>query len=94
MILFIVPFTITALKPNFRISAYAVISTTSSVIYFGGLTENGPTDKVTEYINFQWNPLGKLANPRHQHRAFKIGNAIFLFGGSGTKLVFKFNPLK
>ena len=81
------------IKTYFRISSYAVISTRSSVIYFGGLESNGvnpwdedadeESDKVVEYKNLKWTQLGKLASPRRDHRSIKIQNKIYLLGGWG-----------
>ena len=69
-------------KTYFRIYLYSVISTTSSVIYFGGLTsEDDPNDLVAEFKDLEWNKLGNLAGPRHGHRSIKMGNKVYLFGG-------------
>ena len=69
-------------------------STASSVIYFGGSNwderldlvedyEFEVTNRVVEYSNLKWTPLGYLAKPRSGHRSIKIGTEIYLFGGSG-----------
>ena len=74
-------------KTYFRIAIYAVTSTPTSVIYFGGYDseEFGKrTDKVVEYQNLKWNLLGNLASPRVNHRSIKMENKIYLFGGVGT----------
>ena len=71
-------------KNVFRISDYAVASTPTSVIYFGGYDDEGPTDKVVEYQNLRWTLLGNLAGPRCGHRSIKMANKIYLFGGSGS----------
>ena len=54
----------------------------SSVVYFGGMTAEGPTDKVVEYQNLKWTLLGNLASPRVDHQAVKMENMIYIFGGS------------
>ena len=74
------------IKTFFRISHYAVTATSSSVIYFGGYDrdEIGETDRVVEYKNLRWTLLGNLAIPRYGHRSIKMGNKIYIFGGSGT----------
>jgi len=51
------------------------------VIYFGGVSEEGPTDRVAEFKSLEWNLLGNLAGPRRDHRSIKMGNRIYLFGG-------------
>ena len=71
----------------FRIAGYAVTSTPSSIIYFGGYNEFGPADttgRVVEYKNLKWTELGNLACPRIGHRSIKIDNKIYLFGGYGN----------
>ena len=76
-------------KNLFRFVNYAVTSTSSSVIYFGGhhVDITGRTfrsDKVVEYKNLKWTSLGNLAYPRANHRLIKMQNKIYLFGGEGT----------
>ena len=66
-------------KTYFRIIDYAVTSTPSSVIYFGGRT-----DRVVEYKNLKWTLLGNLASPRYGHRSIKMNNKIYIFGGRET----------
>ena len=77
---------VSADKTYFRISYYAVTSTPSSVIYFGGydFDESQETDKVVENRNLQWTLLGNLAGPRDGHRSIKMENKIYLFGGWDT----------
>ena len=72
------------IKPYFRISRYAVTSTPSSVIYFGGYDDEGTTDRVVEYQNLKWSLLGNLAIPRGAHRSIKMDNKSYPFGGLGT----------
>ena len=74
------------IKTYFRIDEYAVTSTPSSVIYFGGydLYERAETDRVVEYKNLEWTLLGNLASPRRGHRSIKLENKIYLFGGYET----------
>jgi len=72
------------IKVYFRIYEYAVASTPSSVIYFGGYEEWKSIDRVVEYQNLKWNLLGYLASPRHAHCSIKMDNKIYLFGGRGT----------
>ena len=74
------------IKTYFRIYYYAVTSTPSSVIYFGGYNDyDGESfDKVAEYKNLKWNLLGNLASPRDGHRSIKMNNQIYLFGGWDT----------
>ena len=69
---------------------YAVTSTPSSVIYFGGydLDEDEETDRVVEYKNLKWTLLGNLASPREYHRSIKMDNKIYIFGGVRTTLDF------
>ena len=72
------------IKIYFRIAAYSVISTPSSVLYFGGFLGytdlGGSTDKVAEFKNMKWNILGNLASPRHGHRSIQMRNKIYIFG--------------
>ena len=73
------------MKTYFRIHDYAVTSTPSSVVYFGGWDEqNIETEKVVEYRNLKWTLLGNLARLRYVHRSIKMGNKIYIFGGSIT----------
>ena len=73
------------IKTYFRIGDYAVISTPSSVIYFGGYEGNGvSTDRVVEYKNLEWTLLGNLASSRYHHRSIKMEKKIYLFGGAYT----------
>ena len=74
------------IKIYLRIAEYAVISTPSSVIYFGGWdsVDDEDTDRVVEYKNLKWTLLGNLASPRFRHRSIKMNNKIYLFGGSRT----------
>ena len=74
------------IKTYFRITDYAVTSTPSSVIYFGGFDRDiaEVTDKVVEYKTVKWTLLGNLASPRSRHRSIKMYNKIYLFGGYGT----------
>ena len=59
-----------------------MISTPSSVIYFGGYDEGtDETDKVVEYKNLEWTLLGNLAWPRISHRSIKMDNKIYISGG-------------
>ena len=51
------------------------------MIYFGGVSEEGPTDRVAEFKSLEWNLLGNLAGPRRDHRSIKMGNKIYIFGG-------------
>ena len=71
------------LKLYFRISHYAVTSTPTSVIYFGGriIDEWDSTDKVVEYKNLKWTLLGNLSVPRDRLSSIKMDNKIYLFGG-------------
>ena len=73
------------IKTYFRIHLYAVTSTPSSVIYFGGLDQDEfeATDKVVEYKNLKWTLLGNLASRRRGHRSIKMDNKIYIFGGDG-----------
>ena len=74
-------------KTFFRIYNYAVTATPSSVIYFGGYDwdESEESDRVVEYKNLKWTLLGNLASPRFEgHRAIKMDNKIYIFGGIGT----------
>ena len=68
-------------------------STASSVIYFGGSNVDERlhmeedyvfevTNRVVEYSNLKWSPLGYLASSRSGHRSIQIENKIYLFGGS------------
>ena len=73
------------IKIYFRIAYYSVISTPSSVLYFGGYVgyTDVPireTDKVAEFKNMKWNILGNLASPRHGHRSIQMRNKIYIFG--------------
>ena len=68
-------------KTCIRIRSYAVTSTTSSVIYFGGSTEQGRIDRVAEFKNFEWTLLGNLVGPRCGHRSIKMRDMIYLFDG-------------
>ena len=72
------------IKTYFRIYRYAVTSTPSSVIYFGGSDDRGQTNRVVEYQNLKWTILGNLASPRRGHRSIKMENKIYLFGGYDT----------
>ena len=74
------------IKTYFRIGLYAVTSTPSSVIYFGGYDwdEHEKTDWVVEYKNLKWTLLGNLASPRESHRSIKMDNKIYIFGGIDT----------
>ena len=74
------------IKIYFRIDEYAVTSTSSSVIYFGGYDgdEGEESDRVVGYKNLKWTPLGNLASPRYGHRSIKMDNKIYIFGGWGT----------
>ena len=74
------------IKTYFRISSYAVTSTPRSVIYFGGFfyDQREETDKVVEYRNLKWIPLGNLASPRRGHRSIQMENRIYIFGGART----------
>ena len=76
------------IRTFFRISSYAVTSTPSSVIYYGGSVDfNGPqsqTDRVVEYRNLKWTLLGNLASPRHGPRSIKMNKKTYIFGGLGT----------
>ena len=74
------------IKIYFRIYDYAITSTPSSVIYFGGRVweENEATDRVVEYKNLKWTLLGNLASQRRDHRSIKMNNKIYIFGGRKT----------
>ena len=74
-------FTVRDDKTYFRILNYAVTSTPSSVIYFGGSIESKETDRVVEYKNLKWTLLGNLASPRSGHASIKMDNKIYIFGG-------------
>ena len=62
------------------IQNYAVTSTKSGVIYFGGEIW-GPYNRVVEFKNFEWTLLGTLVSPRQYHHSIKIGSKIYIFGG-------------
>ena len=69
----------------FRIFRYAVTSTSSGVIYFGGyIRYNQTNDRVVEFKNLKWTLLGYLAKPRVEHRSIKMENKIYIFGGRET----------
>ena len=72
------------IKIYFRIYEYAVTSTPSSVIYFGGYDwdESQETDRVVEYKNLEWTLVGNLASPGYRHRSIKMENKIYLFGST------------
>ena len=74
------------IKTYFRIQWYAVTSTPNSVIYFGGFDRDADErfDRVVEYKNLKWTPLGNLASPRDGHHSIKMDNKIYIFGGHGT----------
>ena len=72
-----------------------MISTKSSVIFFGGLHyrelfgngwdhEDAATDRVVEFKNLNWVLLGNLVMPRQGHRSIQIDNKIYIFGGRET----------
>ena len=70
------------IKACFRIGRYAVTSTPSRVVYFGGSDEWGNiSDRVVEYQNLKWTLLGNLAGPRAGHRSIKMANKVYLFDG-------------
>ena len=67
---------------------YAVSSTSTSVIFFGGFINDGDqtdelTDRVVEYKELKWTLVGKLSVPRSRLSSIKIDNKIFLLGGYG-----------
>ena len=69
-----------------RFHYYSVVSTSTSVIYFGGLCDlDGKISYVAEYKNLEWTKLGHLAEPRFGHRSIKIKNKYFVVGGSPAK---------
>ena len=69
----------------FRLYAYSVISTPSSVIYIGGYQNGEPaSDIVAEYRNLKWSQLGNLASGRYAHRSIQMGTKIYIFGGFDT----------
>ena len=69
----------------FRISRYSVVSTSSSVIYFGGFGFDGDNyeylDIVAEYKDHKWTKLGTLNQRRYRHSSIQIDNKIFILGG-------------
>ena len=67
------------IKTYLSIHNYAVTSTPSSVIYFGGYW----SDKVVQFQNMKWTELGNLASQRSGHQSIKMDNKIYLFGGNG-----------
>ena len=71
------------IKKYFRIGLYSVISTPSSVIYFGGVDDEGRSDRVVQYQNMKWTELGNLASQRSGHHSIKMDNKIYIFGGYG-----------
>ena len=73
------------IKTYLRISYYAVTSTPTSVIYFGGFEGvREKSDRVVEYNNLKWTLLGNLAGPRYGHRSIKMDDKIYIFGGAWT----------
>ena len=75
------------IKIYFSIYDYAVTSTSTNVIYFGGNLgdqEGGKTDRVVEFRSLEWILLGYLASPRDGHRSIEMDNKIYLIGGHGT----------
>ena len=74
------------IKTYLSIHNYAVTSTPSSVIYFGGYhnEEAKTSDKVVEFKNLKWSLLGNLLSPRSSPCSIKIENKIYLFGGFDT----------
>ena len=68
-------------KTYFRIHSYTVISTTSSVIYFGGY-EDDRSDRVVQYQHMKWTELGNLASQRSGHSSIRMDNKIYIFGGN------------
>ena len=60
---------------------YAVISTKSGVIYFGGYDQQSGNRQVAEFIDMKWTLLGYLASPKGFYRAIKFANKIYVFSG-------------
>ena len=74
--------------------SYSVVSTSSSVIYFGGYGVSGydgsVLDIVAEYKHHKWTKLGTLNQRRYEHSSIQIDNKIFILGG-GVKWVTEIN---
>ena len=70
----------------FRISDYSVVSTSISVIYFGGYGGSA-LDIVAEYKDHTWTQLGTLNQRRDGHSSIQMDNKIFILGGWGVKWV-------
>ena len=67
----------------FSISDYASVSTETSVLIIGGLS-NGLLSSIVEYKDDKWTVIGNLKQARYGHQAISIGSLVMIIGGSST----------
>ena len=64
------------------IFAYSTVSTSLSVIYIGGYTNDfGENNNVMEYKHLEWTKLGTLETARSRHTSIQFQNRIYIMGG-------------
>ena len=68
----------------FSISNYASVSTKTSVLIIGGLTEYERSSSIVEYKDDKWTVIGNLKQARNDHQAISINSLIIILGGDSN----------
>ena len=68
----------------FSISNYASVSTKTSVLIIGGLTEYERSSSIVEYKDDKWTVIGNLKPARNDHQAISINSLIIILGGDSN----------
>ena len=60
------------------------MSTKTSVLIIGGLTEYGRSSSIVEYKDDKWLVIGNLKQARNDHQAILINSLIMILGGDSN----------
>ena len=60
------------------------MSTKTSVLIIGGLTEYERSSSIVEYKDDKWTVIGNLKQARNDHQAISINSLIIILGGDSN----------
>ena len=60
------------------------MSTETSVLIIGGLTEYERSSSIVEYKDDKWTVIGNLKQARNDHQAISINSLIIILGGDSN----------
>ena len=68
----------------FSIYFYASVSTQTSVLIIGGVSNGRYSSSIVEYKDGWWTVIGNLKQARYGHEAILIGSLVMIIGGDSN----------